>query len=153
MNFGRVWGVGGSMKKEITCRCGFRFDVPKKGAFIACPICNIGHTISEEPFVAAVAISVEGTIVTSRNVKKNEIVEKCPLMLGDLLKEGANYFFNQKGEKAIPLGLVLRYESSEDYNTKVVIKDDYLWVLALRDIPKHKPLTLRGKHAKSSKNN
>ena len=121
--------------KEITCSCGLRSTIRYSEGkhFVACPACHTQHRISLEPFRSRAALTEKAEVCAAEDIKKGEIIERCPLMPVDV--DGWR-FFNNSGERVIPLGLVLRYSSAQVHNVVIDIGRSLLTVYAARPIKK-----------------
>jgi len=131
------------LRKEIICHCGYKeiFRYTETDFVVHCPSCGSGHLLSAKPFQSKVSLTEDGAVVTSQQVKKGELLEKCPLVgFGGAGNWG---FVNNKNEPVIPLGLVLRYGQSDEGNVFIEIKEHFLFVFASHNMKKHQPLKLR----------
>jgi len=130
--------------KEITCSCGFRDTIRyfENDLMIYCGSCGLGHPLSHTPFQSRVALTEDGLVVSSEAIKKGELIERCPLSKLDINLDWG--FRNNKGDPVIPLGLILRYNQTEDEpNVILEIREHFLFVFALSNIEKHQPLSIR----------
>jgi len=138
-------------KKEITCdKCGLRETIryPKGTSVVYCSGCGKNFILESSPFRNKISLSESGEIVASEDIKKGELLEKCPLIEWEQVPSWR--FMNDRGHPVIPLGYVLRYSKGETGNVFLKVKTHFLFVYALTDITKSHPITIRSSDAQSN---
>lgn len=131
-------------QKELICQCGVKSRAYyKKGALIVyCEHCGVGHPLAFPPFQGKTCLTEEGKVTASEDIPKGDLIEKCPLLP---MPTSPLEIRNSLGEKVVPLGLLLRYGTSEQGNVVLKVKQKFIFVYALANIMKHEPLTLKEK--------
>lgn len=131
-------------QKELLCQCGVksRAFYKKDALVIYCEHCGMGHPLAYPPFQSKVCLNEKGVVLASEEISKGDLVEKCPLLR---METSPLNIFNSVGERVVPLGLLLRYGTSEQSNVVLTIKKNYIFVYALSNIIKHEPILLKEK--------
>lgn len=82
-------------------------------------------------------------IFATRNIKKDDIIEKCPSIIDDVNNikgELNNYAFKLKNKAAIVFGYCSIFNHSDNYNIDYFFKGTKLFLKARRDIEKGEEL-------------
>lgn len=107
---------------------------------VYCQSCGTGFPLAYPSFRSKVAQTEDGKIVAACDIKKGEVIEKCPLLEWGATRDWKLY--NKSGQPVIPLGLVLRYGKEAEGNIRIEIKTHFLFTYATKDIQKNNPIYL-----------